>query len=271
MNVKHTYLHNLDGLRFYSIAMVAICHWWQWQTKEGSIASKLPFASGVFLFYVLSGFLITHILILQKQDDSTTLFQKLKTFYIRRFLRIFPLYYLVIIFLFIINYKNTREVFWWLSTYTSNILEGIIKGNIGDYCHFWSLAVEEHFYLIWPFIILFTPTQYIFNALIITIVLALSSKSFIFYYTEHWIPAHKFSPSNFCAFALGAIISYSLLFKSRWYYFISNYKFLLITILMYLIYFFSELNHKIHYVISTLFGDFVFCLFAMALVAYLSN
>ena len=114
---------------------------------------------GVDLFFVLSGFLITNILI-------TTLSKPryLKNFYIRRTLRIFPLYYLtLVIFLVIIplvhphmeelNYFLKYQTWLWL--YFQNWLY-IIKppGNNLLLTHLWSLAVEEQFYLIWPFIIL---------------------------------------------------------------------------------------------------------------------
>jgi peptidoglycan/LPS O-acetylase OafA/YrhL len=109
---------------------------------------------GVDLFFVLSGFLITGILLSAKGSD-----QYFRSFYGRRVLRIFPLYYgyLVLVFLLFPLWSNPEsgqelienQAWYWL--YLSNIhvaLEGWPgSGNVG---HFWSLAIEEQFYLLWP-------------------------------------------------------------------------------------------------------------------------
>ena len=114
---------------------------------------------GVDLFFVLSGYLITDILIKTLHEPNF-----LRNFYVRRTLRIFPLYYLtLIIFLAVfpilqvhvegLSYFLKNQ--FWLWAYLQNWLF-IIKppGNNLLLTHLWSLAVEEQFYLIWPFIIL---------------------------------------------------------------------------------------------------------------------
>jgi peptidoglycan/LPS O-acetylase OafA/YrhL len=113
---------------------------------------------GVDLFFVLSGFLITDILL--KTVGSP---KYLSNFYIRRILRIFPLYYLfVILCLFVlpklyphfdVSYYSNNQI--WIWTYLQNWLY-IFKPNDGTNAmhHLWSLAVEEQFYLFWPLIIL---------------------------------------------------------------------------------------------------------------------
>lgn len=113
---------------------------------------------GVDLFFVLSGFLITNILINSKNKSGYY-----KNFYARRILRIFPLYYLsLILFLVILpqikdfpinlNYSNGEK--WWFWAYLQN-WSMIVNPNPHSYSlgHFWSLSVEEQFYLIWPFVI----------------------------------------------------------------------------------------------------------------------
>jgi len=115
---------------------------------------------GVDLFFVLSGFLITDILLKTKNSPGY-----LKNFYGRRVLRIFPLYYLsLFIFLIVLPrtdgfpidlsyYINNQ---WWFWAYLQNwFLIFFDAGNTTTMIqHYWSLAVEEQFYIIWPFVIL---------------------------------------------------------------------------------------------------------------------
>ncbi|MFZ1329918.1 MAG: acyltransferase [Chitinophagaceae bacterium] len=142
----------LDGLRGLAILLVVVYH------NFGFINVFFFGGLGVDLFCVLSGFLITDILL-------KTLHQKdyLKKFYMRRVLRIFPLYYLcLILFLLIIpqlniafdiKYYTDNQV--WLWTYLQNWLY-IFKNpdQTNTLNHLWSLAVEEQFYLLWPLVIL---------------------------------------------------------------------------------------------------------------------
>jgi peptidoglycan/LPS O-acetylase OafA/YrhL len=116
---------------------------------------------GVDLFFVLSGFLITGILCDTK--DSGSYF---RTFYIRRCLRIFPLYYATLfVFLVVLpwifasdgrlQYLTEHAVWYW--TYLSNVLVARIGWHpLGMLDHFWSLAVEEQFYLVWPIVVALT-------------------------------------------------------------------------------------------------------------------
>jgi len=111
--------------------------------------------AGVDLFFVLSGFLITRILINTKQEDNY-----LKSFYMRRVLRIFPLYFVtLILFFLVIPIAHGESIIpfkqqWWYWVYLQNIPMTFGSGETAGPTHFWSLAVEEQFYLIWPFIVL---------------------------------------------------------------------------------------------------------------------
>lgn len=114
---------------------------------------------GVDLFFVLSGFLITGILFDAKGGGHF-----FRDFFVRRSLRIFPLYFGVLFVAFVLlaavwpaaaHYtESARSRQGWLWTYTTNVclsLDG--RWSLGLFNHFWSLAVEEHFYLVWPFVI----------------------------------------------------------------------------------------------------------------------
>jgi len=146
------YYPALDGLRGVAILLVIFLH--NFKFTNFFFFGWL----GVDLFFVLSGFLITDILLRTIETKNF-----LRNFYIRRFLRIFPLYYLtIIICLFVIPnlglpvhldyYINNQLAFW---TFTQNWLF-IFKSPTGSpiLMHFWSLAVEEQFYVVWPLIIL---------------------------------------------------------------------------------------------------------------------
>lgn len=156
MNLEQTerkHYPALDGLRGVAILFVVVYH------NFGFIQKYFFFGwIGVDLFFTLSGFLITDILLKTVKQPNY-----LKNFYARRALRIFPLYYTsLILFLIILPRFNTplnldyyvnNQVYIW--TYLQNWLY-IFKPTVAtsSLTHFWSLAVEEQFYLVWPFIIL---------------------------------------------------------------------------------------------------------------------
>ena len=139
----------LDGLRAIAVGSVLFAHFIPVKYQV-----SLPFGSaGVQLFFVLSGFLITSILLRSKDVE---LFQSLKYFYARRFLRIFPLYYLVLTVCALCGWMTWHEDLLWHVFYLSNVY--VIKlgqwPEVGG--HFWSLSVEEQFYLMWPLLVLIT-------------------------------------------------------------------------------------------------------------------
>ena len=106
--------------------------------------------SGVELFFVLSGFLITRVLLLSRESPHF-----FKTFYVRRALRIFPLYYgFLVIFYFVLPAlgaeRSTIGSQWWTWFFLSNIPATFPALHSYGPNQFWSLAVEEHFYLLWP-------------------------------------------------------------------------------------------------------------------------
>lgn len=133
----------LDGLRAVAILGVMIWHFW----PESLAAVHLPVSLGVELFFVLSGFLITRILL--NGDNKVEFFAK---FYLRRALRLFPLYYLVLTILLFIS-GEVRDAWFSYAFYGVNFWVAEHQ-QWGVATHFWSLAVEEQFYLIWPLIVL---------------------------------------------------------------------------------------------------------------------
>lgn len=150
----------LDGVRGLAGLLIIIHHMaaslnWEFGWHHPLvIVSEIGWV-GVDLFFVLSGFLITGILVDAKGSQGY-----FRTFYARRTLRIFPLYYLSLSLLFCLGlvwpgggiYPEVSQG--WLWIYATNVvisLKGF--GIFGAVEHFWSLAVEEHFYLMWPLIV----------------------------------------------------------------------------------------------------------------------
>jgi peptidoglycan/LPS O-acetylase OafA/YrhL len=150
------HMPQLDSLRALAFFGVAASHW---------LTSRFPVVevggTGVQLFFVLSGFLITGILLDYRriQEGSGGVLgagSALRTFYARRFLRILPLYYGVIAVAAILNVGPIRTLWPWHAGYVPNILYGIHRPAPSDpFTHFWSLGVEEQFYFVWPFLIFF--------------------------------------------------------------------------------------------------------------------
>ncbi|MEJ2601142.1 MAG: acyltransferase [Anaerolineales bacterium] len=172
---KRTYLPQLDSLRVFAILGVLVLHY----LNPPSLPWIFKFLNwghlGVRLFFVLSGFLITGILIdcrdQAEKTPNTSLFS-IRQFYIRRFLRIFPIYYLVLAIVLFFNVPPSREIWPWLVSYTSNIYIWLHQTWIGSVGHFWTLAVEEQFYLIWPWLVLFAPRKKLIFAILGIILLA---------------------------------------------------------------------------------------------------
>ena len=137
---------------------------------------------GVDLFFVLSGFLITGILLDTKRQPGY-----FRNFYARRALRIFPLYFGVLFVAFFVLpiaspriaaiFAEARDHQAWLWLYGTNILQARNGGwPFGHFDHFWSLAVEEHFYLVWPLVIFFANYRATIAACIAVIVCAAATR-----------------------------------------------------------------------------------------------
>jgi peptidoglycan/LPS O-acetylase OafA/YrhL len=161
--VKSGYVPALDGLRGAAILLVLLRHAVALPLQpatpvDAAVAAVARFGwTGVDLFFVLSGFLITGILLDTKGQPRWW-----PNFFVRRGLRIFPLYYGALAVIFILvprlvewsnpDYAVLRDHQAWYWTYTVNFLNAFTHGRGTPLytAHFWSLAIEEQFYLIWP-------------------------------------------------------------------------------------------------------------------------
>lgn len=201
------FIGQLDSFRFLAVLLVIISHW-----APDSVLNKLPNGYlGVTFFFVLSGFLISSNLLLARESvksKKTSNRKALVSFYIRRSLRIFPLYYLVLFLLWIFK----REVFegniLWYLCYASNFLFFFHQVWQHMLSHFWSLAVEEQFYIIWPFLLLFTQNKKLLSLLIATVVLSMGYKLCMNLFFSNVLYSQLLPIAAFDAFGLGAILAY---------------------------------------------------------------
>ena len=228
---EKNYLIQLDGLRFIAVTLVMIDHWL-------GEANHLPLGYfGVNLFFVLSGFLITRILITSKQHDFRLQRghgHSLKAFYIRRSLRIFPIYYLTILVLALLNYQTVRKTFIWLVTYTQNIWIVMHHTWLGSLDHLWSLAVEEQFYLFFPFLIFFIPDRFLFRALFAMIGLSFLLRVYLYIALAPWMAQFVLMPTCLDAFGMGGILAYLMVNqRARFVQLVNNNTFLILSFLVY--------------------------------------
>ncbi len=194
----------IDGLRFFAVFAVLCVHW-HWYGSYLCDLTTLG-SRGVDLFFAISGFLITLGLIRSKESGKNT-GDNLYKFYIRRFLRIFPVYYLTVFILFIVWHDRMASTIWWYVLYLANFFS-IKTQDWGVAGHFWSLSVEEQFYFVWPFIILFIPNKRLPIIIISSILLSLSVKSYwVFNSFPFWyIYMHPLAALDILA--LGGLLAY---------------------------------------------------------------
>lgn len=233
LSTRQGHIPALDGVRGLAIVLVMALHFLSSNDQTGRrffdvfAAIRSSFWMGVDLFFALSGFLITGILL-----DSLNRDGYFRNFYARRVLRIFPLYYgflLTLICLTLPLHFQWNGKQYLLLTYTQNL--GIVNHDYMGFTparfinlnHFWSLAVEEQFYFVWPLIIflvrdsrrlLCVATGASLCALILRIVLA----------SHHASPStlYEFTPCRIDTLLLGA--SLAILYRTRFRQIVLRYS-----------------------------------------------
>ncbi len=209
---KQKHLPALDGVRAIAILMVMFFHFFQHLPVQSNsfwrLFGKLTSLgqTGVDLFFVLSGFLITGILL-----DSRGKRNALKFFYLRRTLRIFPLYYFYLLAAFTLLpalHLAPRVPVgqqWWFWLYCENIQDTFVRNfTMWGPGHFWSLAVEEHFYLVWPFLVMSVSRRRLRYVLFGIAVLALAVRAVLV--ATHY-PVYYFTLCRIDALAAGGLLA----------------------------------------------------------------
>lgn len=181
---KTIHFRGLNGIRAIAAVAVLISHILGGMSDFGlnGLGTSLNMASyGVTMFFTLSGFLITYLLLKEKEkNDSNKI--NVRNFYMRRVLRIWPLYYffialsLVVFYLFSVSYSGQNLIFYIFLMANVPFILGQGLPHMG---HLWSIAVEEQFYLFWPWIAKVKLDKFKRN-MIILIVFLLAFK-FLFY------------------------------------------------------------------------------------------
>jgi peptidoglycan/LPS O-acetylase OafA/YrhL len=231
----------LDGLRGLAILLVVFLH------NFGFMRYFFFGWLGVDLFFVLSGFLITGILL-----DSVSKKRFLKNFYTRRALRIFPLYYLVLaICLFLVpllrypvfdmHYYQQNGL--WLAVFLQNWLY-IFKQQTGSsmLLHFWSLAVEEQFYLVWPAVILFVKDPRKLLWVLISVLLAVMIGRYLLwiFHIQHLAYDSFYTFTRIDGICVGSLIAVLIRIKPD---FLKNYRHIIVLVLAavnFLMYFLNQ-------------------------------
>lgn len=184
----------LDTIRFLSIVLVVLHHQFfdqnlflAWFKNHGWV--------GVDIFFVMSGFLITGLLIKEQEKTNTI---NLKLFWMKRMLRLWPSWLLTLglsfLMVFVISRNNLElrsilyERWWHYFLHFGNYSHALVGKLHTLYSHFWSLAVEEHFYFLWPMILVFVKRKKTLIWTIIFLILVPLALRYFHLYQGH----HKF-------------------------------------------------------------------------------
>jgi peptidoglycan/LPS O-acetylase OafA/YrhL len=211
LSPKTIYLKDFDGVRAIAALGVMFHHFFQKyliSEKNGYLYDigkiTLIGQTGVTLFFVLSGFLITRILLNTKTQTNY-----FSTFYIRRALRIFPLYYLFLIIYFFINPLSSggqvvpASQQWYYWVYLQNFALTFNWDSAGP-LHYWSLGVEEHFYLFWPVLVYFVDIKHLSKVIYFIIGCALVTRYILF---SNGYQVFYFTFTTMDALAVGAFLA----------------------------------------------------------------
>lgn len=201
------YMPQLDGLRAIAILAVLYHHY---EPKSLVTTMFSPGELGVRLFFVLSGFLITTILL--RDCAATSSFPAaFLSFMRRRMLRLYPVLLVTLLVGAALDVSRIREMLLWSLTYTVNFWIAWYNQWPDGVSHLWTLANEEQFYLIWPAILFFTPPRFLRLLLIVSIPAATAYRCAYWIYggengTVHL--ANSVLPiSVFDALALGCLLA----------------------------------------------------------------
>lgn len=191
----------LDSLRAIAVGLVMVEHF-----AGATVNSYIPIGAGtlgVGGFFTLSGFLITGILLESIDRNGGPNLAVWKEFYARRILRLAPAFYLVLLALVALKVEPIASSWAWHAGYLTNIW--VAAGNPSNV--FWSLAVEEQFYLLWPLIIAFTPRQFLIPTTFGLVGIALVTKLMLVLAGAPLGPVRGLLPLNLELLALGCLLA----------------------------------------------------------------
>jgi peptidoglycan/LPS O-acetylase OafA/YrhL len=210
INTK-TYFKEMDFLRFIAAFSVVIYHFTLFYQESVNQYVKMfmhNLGIGVDLFFIISGFLIVYLLITEKEKTKTISLYK---FYVRRILRIFPLYYLIVGISYLLFYKSNPEIqFSKYLLFIGNFwMIDVNSWTVSTLNPLWSICIEEHFYLLIPVLLLLLQKKsfpYLFYFIIFC------SLFFRIYITENiennWMDIYCHTLSKCDLLAFGGLFAY---------------------------------------------------------------
>lgn len=232
------YFEGLNALRFFAALAVIITHIELSKNSYGIqncwASSKIVFnlgGLGVYFFFVLSGFLITYLLMIEKENTGTI---DIKKFYMRRILRIWPLYFLLVfIGFFILPMFETLHIPFLETSFHNNFyfnlalflvmlpnLAFALFPAVPHIGHLWSIGVEEQFYVAWPFIV--KKSNNLIKTLLVLIVILIIVKLIVLFLSTSypnlgWLKSFKklVAMSKFECMAIGGIGAYLYHYKKN--------------------------------------------------------
>jgi peptidoglycan/LPS O-acetylase OafA/YrhL len=200
LSASLAYMPRLDGLRALAVIGVLIEHF---APPSSALRALSPGGAGVTLFFVLSGYLITRILMNYRNAEIGA---AAAHFYWRRFLRLSPPFYLAIAVGALANVPQMRDSWWVHALYLTNFQLGITGEWSGGADHFWSLCTEEQFYLLWFFIVVAFPAEFLTPAILVSLGVTLLFRTFVYVYNLPPLTT-VLLPGNLASLAIGALLA----------------------------------------------------------------
>lgn len=163
---------------------------------------------GVDVFLLISGFLITYLLLVEKSATGKI---HLGNFYIRRTLRIWPLYFFIMALApFLVKWLETgiEPPYLMTALFLNNFATIQSEYWIFPFAHFWSICVEEHFYLVWPFLILFVPKRHLVKVFVFVILASIVSRGVFAHFEMGYYYQYLHTLSRMDVLAIGALGAY---------------------------------------------------------------
>jgi peptidoglycan/LPS O-acetylase OafA/YrhL len=227
-NPQGSRIVNLDLIRFVAALMIIFLHayeaWVGWFGQVGLLSNgtfkTLSYSGtwidqfirnlghGVDVFFLISGFLITYLLLEEKKAIGKISIWK---FMVRRSLRIWPLYFLIIAIgpVLVSWLQETSPNYTWNLLFIGNFDVIFTEKWLYPFAHLWSICIEEHFYLVWPLIIAWVPTKRLMSVFMGIIIFSIGFRMYAWSNFDHgWYYVFTHTLSRMDVLVIGAIGGY---------------------------------------------------------------
>lgn len=223
-DTQRIHFNNLDTLRFLAAYLIVLLHcFFGWKVKFGQppfLTSLSPkwteklemvihnFSFGVDIFFIISGFLITYLLLVEKERSGKVDVIK---FYIRRAFRIWPLYFFMILLAplltYFLNEQDPTYIYHFFFLGNFDLIEHGTKSVATN--HLWSICIEEHFYLVCPLLIGLIPLKKLPQVLLFIIFISILFRGFgLIYTSDYGMASYVHTLSRIDILALGSLFGY---------------------------------------------------------------